>query len=320
MYLLMFSTFVPPYKQLAHQNNISLVFSTLIRLPTFSTFSYWDNRFSLKQLETYYLGRKYITFTRMQKKYHTGLVLSGGGTRGFAHLGIIAALYEKGIQPDVISGASAGSIVGAFIAAGKSPEETLKIFTKGWFFQYTKAHIPVDGLMKLDGLKEIIEKEISAKNIEDLALPFYVGISNLNKGIAEYKNSGPLGETVLASCSIPVLFAPVKLGRDVYVDGGVMDNIPIEPIKNDCEKLVVSNITPINPKANMKNLVQIATRLVYMSVNVKIEEIKKQASYYIEPPGIDKYDILLRKHANELFELGYKTTIKTIENSKALSS
>lgn len=256
----------------------------------------------------------------MAKKYNTGLVLSGGGTRGFAHLGLIAALNEKGIQPDVISGASAGAIVGAFIAAGKSPEEILKIFTKGWFFQYTKAHIPVDGLMKLDGLKEIIEKEIPAKKIEDLELPFYVGISNLNKGMAEYKNSGPLGETVLASCSIPVLFAPVKLGRDVYVDGGVMDNIPTEPIKNDCEHLIVSNITPINPKANMKNLVQIAIRLVYMSVNVKIDEIKKQAAYYIEPPGIDKYDILSRKNAEELFDLGYRTTKKIIDNKKALSA
>ena len=82
----------------------------------------------------------------MSKKYNTGLVLSGGGTRGFAHLGMIAALYEKGIKPDVISGVSAGAIVGAFIAAGKSPEDVLDIFTKGWFFQYTKVHFPVDGL------------------------------------------------------------------------------------------------------------------------------------------------------------------------------
>lgn len=248
----------------------------------------------------------------MAKKYKTGLVLSGGGTRGFAHLGVIAALYEKGIKPDVISGVSAGAIVGAFIAAGKTPEEILAIFTKGWFFQYTKIHFPVDGLLKLDGVKEIIQKEIKTENIEDLATPFYVCVSNLNKGTVEYRNSGNLAETVLASASIPVLFAPVKLGRDSYVDGGLMDNIPMEPIKNDCSELIVSNIAPTNPKAKMKNLIQIATRTVYMSVNVKAEEAKKHASYYIEPKGIDGYEMYLIKHADELFELGYNTTKEII--------
>jgi len=255
----------------------------------------------------------------MSKKYKHGLVLSGGGTRGFAHLGMIAALYEKGIKPDVISGVSAGAIVGAFIAAGKTPEEILDIFTKGWFFQYTKVHFPVDGLLKLDGVKEIIKKEIEVEKIEDLEIPFYIAVSNLNKGIVEYRNSGPLGDTVLASSSIPVLFAPVILERDSYVDGGLMDNIPIEPIKNRCDELIVSNITPINPKAKMKNLIQIATRTVYMSVNVKTEEAKKHATYYIEPKGIDAYEMFLRKHADELFELGYLTTKDIIDNKRAIS-
>lgn len=255
----------------------------------------------------------------MEKKYQTGLVLSGGGTRGFAHLGMIAALYEKGIRPDVISGVSSGAIVGAFIAAGKTPEEILEIFTKGWFFQYTKVHFPVDGLLKLDGLKEIIQKEIEVENIEDLEIPFYVCVSNLNKGTVEYRNRGPLGKIVLASSSIPVLFAPVVLERDSYVDGGLMDNIPVEPIKADCQQLIVSNITPTSAKAKMKNLIQIATRMVYMSVNTRSEQAKKEATYYIEPKGIDNYEMFLRKHADELFELGYNTTKGIIDNKKAIS-
>lgn len=256
----------------------------------------------------------------MAKKYKTGLVLSGGGTRGFAHLGVIAALHELGIKPDVISGVSAGAIAGAFIAAGKSPEQIMEIFKKGWFFQYTKIHIPVDGLLKLDGIKEIIEKEIEAKNIEELDIPFIIGVSNLNKGVVEYRSKGPLGKTVLASSSIPVLFAPVTLGRDLYVDGGLLDNFPIEPIKNDCEQLIVSNISPINPKAKLKNLIQIATRTVYMSVNAKIDEVKKQATYYIEPRGIDEYDIFLRKHADELYEMGYKATLKAFQEKSHLKT
>ena len=247
------------------------------------------------------------------KKYKTGLVLSGGGTRGFAHLGVIAALFEKGIKPDIISGVSAGAIVGAFIAGGKTPEEILEIFKKGWLFKYTKLHIPIDGLLKLDGLKEVIRKEIPVKNIEDLKVPFFIGISNLNKGIIQYKNRGSLAEIVLASSSIPILFSPVIIDRDSFVDGGLMDNIPIHPIKNDCEQIIVSNISPVNPKAKVKNLVQIATRTFYMSVNANMKEVRKHATIFIEPTGIDKFDILSRSHADELFELGYNSTIKSMQ-------
>jgi NTE family protein len=246
------------------------------------------------------------------KKYKTGLVLSGGGTRGFAHLGVIAALHEKGIKPDIISGVSAGAVVGAFIAGGKSPKEILAIFKKGWFFKYTKLHLPIDGLLKLDGLKEVIQKEIPVEKIEELEIPFFIGISNLNKGIIEYKNKGLLGDIVLASSSIPILFSPITIGRSSYVDGGLMDNIPIAPIKNNCEQIIVSNISPINPKAKMKNLVQIATRTFYMSVNANMKEVRKYATVFIEPKGIDKFDILSRTHADELFELGYNSTKKLI--------
>ena len=247
--------------------------------------------------------------------YKTGLVLSGGGTRGFAHLGLIAALFDKGIQPGVISGTSAGAIVGAFIAGGKSPEQILEIMKRGWFFKYTRLHIPIDGLLKLDGLKELIQTEIKARNIEDLKIPFYVAVSNLNKGTVEYKNKGSLGDIVLASASIPILFSPVIINGETYVDGGLMDNIPIIPIENQCEKIIVSNISPINPTEKLKNLVQIATRTFYMSVHANLNEVQKYATLFIEPEGIDKYDILSRSHADELFELGYNATIKAIEKS-----
>ena len=244
------------------------------------------------------------------KKYKTGLVLSGGGTRGFAHLGVIAALHEKGIRPDVISGTSVGAIVGAFIAGGKTPEEILKVFNKGWFFKYTNLHLPLDGMLKLNGLQEVIQKEILYQNIEDLPMPFFISVSNLNTGKVEYKSSGPLGTTILASSSIPVLFSPVKINDELYVDGGLLDNIPVEPIKNECDNIIAVNISPLNPRENFKNLVQIATRTFYMSVNANMNEVRKYSSVYLEPEGIDTFDILSVSHAQELYELGYNSLKK----------
>ncbi len=250
----------------------------------------------------------------MSKKFNTGLVLSGGGTRGFAHLGIIAALFDHGIKPDVISAVSAGAIVGALIAGGKKPEEIHQILKKGGFFKYTKLHLPVDGLLKLDGLKEVLEEEIDVKNIEDLEIPMFIAVSNLNKGEVEYVSNGPLIETILASSSIPILFSPVKLNGNLYVDGGLLDNVPINPISEKCEKLIVSNISPIHPRSNIKNLIQITSRTFYMSVNPNTNKIRKNSWLYIEPEGIDEYEILSRTHADELYELGYKTAKKVLDN------
>jgi NTE family protein len=241
------------------------------------------------------------------KKYKTGLVLSGGGTRGFAHLGVITALFEKGFRPEVISGTSVGAIVGAFIANGRSPEDIMKIFNKGWFFKYTNLHFPVNGLLKLNGLNQVLRREILCRNIEDLQLPFYIAVANLNKGKAEYLNHGPLGPALLASSSIPVLFAPVEIDGDLFVDGGLMDNIPVEPIKNNCDYIVSVNINPLTPRAHFKNLIQIAARTFYMGVNANMTEVHKYSSVYIEPEGIDNYEILSLSHADEMFELGYNS-------------
>ncbi len=248
------------------------------------------------------------------KKYKTGLVLSGGGTRGFAHLGVIEALFEKGIIPDVISGTSAGAIAGAFIAAGRTPNEIREMLKKDSFFKYSKLQLPKDGLMKLDGLKELIQAQIPAKNLEELSIPLFVTLSNLNSGVVEYRNTGKLDDSVLASSSIPILFAPVVIDGNQFVDGGLLDNIPIEPIKLDCEQIIVSNISPLNPMEKIKNLIEIATRTFYMSVNSNIKQVRKYATVYIEPEGIDKYEILSRTHADELYELGYHSAVKCLNN------
>jgi hypothetical protein len=103
--------------------------------------------------------------------YLIGFVLRGGGARGFAHLGIIQALAEMDIHPDIISGVSAGAIVGAFLASGRSTTETHQIIKSGNLFKYTHIQIPKTGILRMDGLQKTIEREIPYKNIEDLPIP-----------------------------------------------------------------------------------------------------------------------------------------------------
>jgi len=125
-------------------------------------------------------------------KYKTGLVLSGGGSRGFAHLGAIKALAEKGIKPDIISGTSAGTVAGSLIADGHSPEEIFEQQTQKKFLAYTNFNYFRKGLLNFKNLRKVLAEVYTVKNIEDLQIPFYACAANLNEGKAEYFNSGNL--------------------------------------------------------------------------------------------------------------------------------
>ena len=249
-----------------------------------------------------------------RKKYNIGLALSGGGARGFAHLGIAQALREKGIVPDIISGVSAGAIVGAFLAAGRTPLETFEILKKGGLFKLTKIQIPRNGLMRLDGLLKMIRTEIPFERIEDLPIPFYAGTANLTNGEMEYRNRGPLGKTVLASSSIPALFSPVEIDGCSYADGGLLNNIPVEPLVGLCSKIIVSNISPLQKPVQISSLIQVIMRTFLMSIHARVHTARDHADLYIEPPELTTYEILSVSHADELYGIGYETVMKLEEH------
>lgn len=242
---------------------------------------------------------------KKSKKYKIGIALSGGGARGFAHLGILKALKEKGIEPDIISGTSAGAIVGAFICAGKEPEEALDIIKSYKYFDIRRINFPKTGLFNLNILGHSIHREINYRNIEDLPKPLLIAATDMMKGEIKYFSEGSLPKCVQASSSIPVLFKPVNINGKLYSDGGALDNLPIKPIKKLCKKTIAINISPLLPITEMKNIMQVATRMLQLSVNAHEQLKNNQADFYIEPPDVNRYDILDRKHAKEIFNVGY---------------
>ena len=234
------------------------------------------------------------------------LVLGGGGARGFCHLGVIKALNEKGYTINAISGVSAGAIAGAFYCAGISPDETLDILKEKRFFDFSRIHLPIDGLLSLEGLEDQLNKAIPHKNIEDLETTLFVAVTNLNDGDIEYKDHGPLGKTVLASASLPVLFSPVSMNGKQYVDGGVLDNFPVKPFAEESLPIVGVNVSPLNKLPHLENLIQITQRMFQLGVNKQTEINKLKCNYVIEPEGLRKYDILDGSKADELFNIGYE--------------
>lgn len=245
-----------------------------------------------------------------KKKYKYGIALGGGGARGYAHLGVLQALEEKGIKPGIIAGTSAGAIAGAYIAAGKSPKEAFELFKKHKLIDFVQVRMPKTGLMNLDRLKNSLSKDIHVDDLKDLEIPFFVTVSDILNGKVEYLNEGPLVKLVQASASIPVLFSPVEINGKMYSDGGLFDNVPVEPLQDICKKIIAVNISPIQKTDRVKNLIQIAARTFHLSVSSTIQGLEDRCDLIIEPKKLSDFDILDASRADEAYQVGYDHCMK----------
>jgi NTE family protein len=256
-----------------------------------------------------------------EKKYNVGLVLSGGGARGFAHLGVIKALNEAGIYPDVVSGTSAGALVGVLYADGYTPDEILGFMNGGSRLDFMRPALPREGLLQINAIMRILRTALRAKTFDELKIPLYVSATDLNNGKAVYFSEGDLFDPVIASASIPVLFQPVKINDISYVDGGVLDNLPVRPIEDKCRILIGSFVNPVGYMEKISGLINIAERTFMLSMSKEINEKAKKFDLFIAPPELRNYKILDPEKSIELFNLGYNATnekLKEINIEKLL--
>ncbi|MEI6048295.1 MAG: patatin-like phospholipase family protein [Bacteroidota bacterium] len=257
------------------------------------------------------------------KEYKIGLVLSGGGARGFAHLGVIEALNEAGIFPDVISGTSAGALAGVLYADGYAPKEILKLMNSGSRLDFMRPALPREGLLQIGGVMKILKSSLRATTFEELKIPLYVTATDLNNGKAEYFSEGDLLDPVMASASIPVLFQPVIINNIHYVDGGVLDNLPVRPIENKCKMLIGSFVNPVGYVEKISGLINIAERTFMLSMSKEIIEKAKKFDLFVAPQELMNYRILDPEKADELFAVGYNATkdkLKEIDVEKLLNN
>jgi NTE family protein len=249
-------------------------------------------------------------------EFKTGLVLSGGGTRGFAHIGALQALEEAGVKVDVISGTSVGSIVGALYADGYSPPEMLDLFRKNRVIQLSRLTLFRKGMLSLSGLKKKINRYIRAKTFEELKKPLYVTVTNLHRGEVEYVHAGPLAEKIVASATIPILYAPVVINQEYYVDGAVIDNFPVKPIRAQCERIIGINIMPKNQVQEIRGIRAVAMRTFQIYVHAMNRNSSEECDLLIEPVDIAGFGYLGSKKGMEMYRLGYDAAKKQLETNK----
>ncbi|MBP9186600.1 MAG: patatin-like phospholipase family protein [Bacteroidia bacterium] len=250
------------------------------------------------------------------KRYKLGIVLSGGGARGYAHIGVLKALNQNGIYPDVISATSAGSIVGALYADGYTPDEIFEIFAKVDVYKLLSFYKPVFGLLKVDGLKKTLQQQLKAQLFNDLKLPLYVCATNFTKAHVQYFTNGDLITPIMASCAIPMVLKPVLIDGDFYVDGGLMNNLPVEPLVSICDEIIGVNVNPVNEVKKFKSIRNYADRVMHLAVRANVEPNISKCDVYIEPPGLMDYHLFKVSAAQQIFEIGYNHTQSIIHQIK----
>ena len=243
---------------------------------------------------------------KKSKPYKLGIALGGGGARGFAHFGVWQGLKERGVHPEIIAGTSAGSVAGAFISSGKDPKESVELLKSRTVFGYSRIPWSSRGLLSLKGLQVVLEEEMVNDLIEEGNPKLFVTVTNLNEGKVEYVEEGDLPEHVIASSSIPFIFKPVNINNQKYADGGIIDNLPIKPLKEVCDKVIAVSINPIEKSHELGGIIDIAARTFELSINAQNHDIRHQVELYIEPTGTADFGIFDIKSADKMYDIGYE--------------
>lgn len=250
------------------------------------------------------------------RPFHYGMALSGGGAKGFAHLGTLMALEKFGMKPDILSGVSAGSIIATLTAAGLSPRDIIECFSPyAGFKDFTAITVPRNGLFKIDRFARIFESWLPVKYLEELKIPTVVCATDIERGRSVGWWKGEITPRVMASCSMPIIFTPREIDGRTYVDGGVLRNLPAWPLREKCHTLIGSNCSPLGSDFKMRNtLVSIAWRsynLMSKSNTLRDSLLCDLVIRHTTISGIHTFDMSnLRKTV--LF--GYDISCKTIEN------
>lgn len=247
----------------------------------------------------------------------TGLVLSGGAARGAAHVGVFRALEEGGVPVDVVGGTSIGAIMGAFIALGMSSEE-IRRRTRHVFLGNPTSDfnlLPRVSIFKGRKLERLLDEAFGNTEMEDLWLNCYCVSCNLSKTNPHVHQRGRLVEAIRASISIPGVFPPAELGDELFVDGGVFNNMPVDVMNRmGVGSIVAVDLQayhqPAEPeelekKKRLPNLLYVVMESSMLSGRYLNERHRKDADWYINPP-LRKFGLMDWQSFDKMEAVGYE--------------
>ena len=160
----------------------------------------------------------------------------------------------------------------------------------------------------MDGLEELLLRYLPDNDFSKLKRQLTIAATEIRTGTIKYFNEGELVPAILASCSIPAVFNPYSFQGYLYVDGGLLDNLPVAPIRNVCEFIVGSHCNLVSNTFDASNLKVVIERSLLIAIGANTTLSKEMCDVVIEPPGLDKFSSFDIGKAREIFEIGYKFT------------
>jgi NTE family protein len=234
-----------------------------------------------------------------------GLVLSGGGARGVAHLGVLKALDELGVQVSAISGTSAGAIVGAFYSAGYKPEEILNIAKTQKFFGFSNLLFGKAGLFNMEAFDSVYHTYFPHNKVEQLGIAMTIAATDIVKGEICYFSKGDLSNALLASSCVPLVFEPITVGDAIMMDGGILNNFPVEPLLSTCDKIIGVNVNAISQNFDQIHMKDMLDRSFHIAMKGAIQEKIKYCDVFIEPENMSRFGMFDLSKLDEIYFEGY---------------
>ncbi|MCM1067352.1 MAG: patatin-like phospholipase family protein [Muribaculaceae bacterium] len=253
---------------------------------------------------------------KSRPQYKLGVALSGGGARGFAHAGALMAIEEAGLKPDVVAGVSAGAVIAVLYAGGVKPLRMAELFARAGFRDFAELSMGNGGLFKIDKFKEYIIRALGGPTrLEELRLPVYLGVTDIDNGCPAVFSEGEIGPRMVASCSIPIVFKPVNIDGVNYVDGGVLRNHPAWIIRDKCECLIGVNVSPLKPRKDFRSIVGVALRTYNLMAKANQAQDMELCDVSVQTPEIADCAVFDLKNIKRIFVSGYVETRRALQEA-----
>lgn len=240
--------------------------------------------------------------------HRLGLVLSGGGVRGVAHAGVLAALLEEGLRPDCVAGTSSGAIVGALYAAGYSPPEMLEFFRLKNPFRISNLTLTKPGFFDTDKVVADFLEYFPEDSFEALQKKLFITATDLVNARLDIFSSGPLILPILASSSVPLIFTPTRIDGRLYCDGGILNNFPVEPVEPLCDALLGVYATPLKAvrQVDLHSSLAVSQRAFEVGMHLVSKSKFSRCDAVLCPEELCRYGTFDTRRMEEIYQVGHR--------------
>lgn len=243
-----------------------------------------------------------------------GLALGGGAVLGSAHIGVLRALKEKNIDIKAVSGTSIGALIGALFAFGKTPDEIEELAVNMDWLDISGFSLSKMGLMSNKMLGDLLIDQLGEVDIRDAKIPLAIMATNIETGEKVVLRKGPVHKAVMASTCLPGIFIPIDWNKTLLIDGGVVENVPISPLKEMGIKPIIGvDLNSGRKYQRPKDMLEVMTNALEMAINTAAKEQTKDADFVIKPE-LTGFSKVSNENAKKLIEEGYKSAHEMLQD------